>query len=210
MKKLILSAGMLVVLVGCTSATSGGSRPTMIPPVSGPVEFLADRWYDFADLWGGNFSASKDQLPGLQLKVYPTKVFQIGFDILNPVERAGFEGRALGVWEEKRIGGLASFFYTTDVYKRIIAGNMFMNDRKQEYIAKSNTDIVLNDDRDWLTVGFSFHLLTFGMQFHYRTIETFDFIFGWFNVDFMYDDHYNYNVTKKQQQAVGEATSANE
>ena len=153
----------------------------------GPAKtYFKDRALDFWDCFQIEVSVGD----GILVNARVTKLVQAGWGFYT-VEKVGFFGRQCGHWFEKRNEVGISLFYLNSNYKAPIEGNTYFMryfDQLGESRFDDAADIRQDIDRHWEDVGFVIHPLKMGLDIAWRNLEFFDFLSGWFMIDFLYDD----------------------
>lgn len=149
--------------------------------------YVQDRILDFTD-----FLRLKIGFGGIGFNARATTLVQVGAVYTDGVY-AGFERRAVGVWREERYAGGLGPFYQTDIITTYYAGNEFADPLSPWNEVNPRRGYVRNDvgwdDLRWrfLSVGAEVHLGV-GVDVAVYVDEVFDFLFGFFMIDFLEDD----------------------
>jgi hypothetical protein len=179
MKRLLAVSGLVAVfaMTGCQSAPSyrAYTSETQSWGYGRKVSTMfKDQFLDLADIVTVNLNAGE----GLLVNARPTKLAQVGGGHFNGV-KFGWNQRAVGFWREHRTEGGASVLYYTDAEFVPVHGTRTLFD--QGYVIEDFT-ILHNEDRHWLDIGASAHLLYLGGDVNVSPKEVFDFVLGLINI----------------------------
>ena len=192
----VLCMAGLLLSVGCQSSAvnrdEGGLGASYSPdgpqakiekvPLKGTKGYFKGRLYDFADMFGFSLLFGF----GADINVRATQFFQVGGGVYD-ARRLGFIGRYPGWWREQRSEGGACLSYGQRLTRTDMEGPIqkyFPNN----FYKRPETMNLDSKDRTVDEIGVTAFALLKGFDVFFRPVEFFDFILGWFTVDFKNDD----------------------
>jgi hypothetical protein len=178
MKKIIPFIAFLVLLVLGGGCAQFGT-------------YMKDRGNDFVDCFGFRLMGG----PGMLFNVRCTQVVQVGAGVAA-VTDTGFLGREMYPADGTIVGEAGVPFYYSRGYigggvaspKRSAGRTVIGIFPKNEDGFCSVDKFDKEYDRQFFDVGFTFHLLMFGLNLEFRLKEFADFLLGWFGADITGDD----------------------
>lgn len=159
------------------------------------ASYAKDVGYDFLDIVhlnvglgksgpfsiiGGNIGVVPWWLP-MQLNAHVTKYAEAGFGSWSGY-KFGWLGRGMGVWREERTeAGFALLpiqNYSVHAARVPYWGNSPLGDK---YMDAHGFNIDLDQNRHWLDVGGSLHIIALGFDVNVSPFEALDFVAGFFS-----------------------------